>query len=891
MPNSAKGLEPNPTPEYLLTRIQRLEDQVSALREASQGKSNASKIENFPARALATADARCLPLRAWFRGAISIDAPCQLSWDASSARLAIRSATPANTEEIDVASDVRSINYTDPDEIHGYPIVAIVCKDPEQQRITLQLDSQHPDGYRALVAWLKTRGDNIDVSSCRSLVAETIWDTAARVTQRRVADRGIEIQVALPVMDVDEGPPNMRVGMPTGRVETVENASASTSALQNISHPTVNPPRQAPAPIAPTANPWPGALQPRGRLKAVMKPTQPLSATLSGPPAGFRPKPSTTNKPADKTMSLFLPIKAWYLGHKYFDEPYHVVWGKSKMAIRSGEAPGSLVHHTEEVDIDMAVETVWYVEPNEHYPNNVIVLETYEKFEKSKIIGAQFSSYFKQGAIRGMGQIVIKFDGKSSGWDENAYKTFVNLLKSKTEKRGSLRGKAGDAKWEAADRVAQLAEVRVRREGGAAPNATPKATPSTQSTTKTSARSPQKPYLDPDEVILVYPPRQTGAVNITNADLTRLAPGEFLNDTLIEFGLKLWLQQLEKDDPELVKQIHVFSSFFYKKLNKENALEGYESVRKWTSKFDLFDKKYIIIPINENLHWYLAIIYHPECILLPPPPTKSPSTRRKAREQAEHFPELDQQRLSRPEESIRPPDSKSSQGPAMPDLDTMDVDAQDDIFQGLDPLDFFTPSPAPPIPAEVKTNNDYGSSAKSRGKRKAGSPLLETFSMQEFPPDTYDEDADDIRPSRQPQTYVFTLDSLGSRHPKVVNVLSQYLQFEARERKNIPLDLSSKAVGKMALVPHQPNLSDAGIYLLHFAQTFISAPLHYYNLITMKKGNKNSLERQSDWNDERTKMLREGLTQQIAELSIEWKKNRAAKEESMPGPSGLKRRM
>jgi Ulp1 family protease len=38
--------------------------------------------------------------------------------------------------------------------------------------------------------------------------------------------------------------------------------------------------------------------------------------------------------------------------------------------------------------------------------------------------------------------------------------------------------------------------------------------------------------------ILVYPPGQKGAVNITNGDLMRLAPGEFLNDTLVEFGLK-----------------------------------------------------------------------------------------------------------------------------------------------------------------------------------------------------------------------------------------------------------------------------------------------------------------------------------------------------------------
>jgi Ulp1 family protease len=28
--------------------------------------------------------------------------------------------------------------------------------------------------------------------------------------------------------------------------------------------------------------------------------------------------------------------------------------------------------------------------------------------------------------------------------------------------------------------------------------------------------------------------------------------------------------------------------------------EGYNSVKKWTSKFDLFQKKYIIVPINEK---------------------------------------------------------------------------------------------------------------------------------------------------------------------------------------------------------------------------------------------------------------------------------------------------
>jgi len=65
---------------------------------------------------------------------------------------------------------------------------------------------------------------------------------------------------------------------------------------------------------------------------------------------------------------------------------------------------------------------------------------------------------------------------------------------------------------------------------------------------------PPPPALDLDELyvaisycesllicrvrILVYPPSGTGAINITRADFNRLNPTEYLNDTLIEFGLK-----------------------------------------------------------------------------------------------------------------------------------------------------------------------------------------------------------------------------------------------------------------------------------------------------------------------------------------------------------------
>ena len=83
--------------------------------------------------------------------------------------------------------------------------------------------------------------------------------------------------------------------------------------------------------------------------------------------------------------------------------------------------------------------------------------------------------------------------------------------------------------------------------------------------------------------VAVYPPSGRGAVNLTNGDVARLRPGEFLNDTLIEFGLRYapssfsaslpqlsfryWHEKLTGTNPELAKQVHVFNSFFYKKLS------------------------------------------------------------------------------------------------------------------------------------------------------------------------------------------------------------------------------------------------------------------------------------------------------------------------------------
>jgi hypothetical protein len=98
-----------------------------------------------------------------------------------------------------------------------------------------------------------------------------------------------------------------------------------------------------------------------------------------------------------------------------------------------------------------------------------------------------------------------------------------------------------------------------------------------------------------------YPPDTKFSLSVREHDLHRLNEGEFLNDTVIEFYLR-YLQQ-QRDYPDT----YFFNTFFYSQLTRkggkssEDFTFGYEKVKSWTSKVDIFRKKYLVVPINERL--------------------------------------------------------------------------------------------------------------------------------------------------------------------------------------------------------------------------------------------------------------------------------------------------
>ena len=122
-----------------------------------------------------------------------------------------------------------------------------------------------------------------------------------------------------------------------------------------------------------------------------------------------------------------------------------------------------------------------------------------------------------------------------------------------------------------------------------------------------------------------YPPNGSNCISITSQDYCCLEEKAFLNDTIIDFYLK-WLQNFKMKTLDR-ERTHIFSTFFYKRLtmiqrkiqnktcNKQlnTPKKRHERVKRWTKSVNIFEKDFVIIPINQHSHWFVAVICFPGC--------------------------------------------------------------------------------------------------------------------------------------------------------------------------------------------------------------------------------------------------------------------------------------
>lgn len=115
------------------------------------------------------------------------------------------------------------------------------------------------------------------------------------------------------------------------------------------------------------------------------------------------------------------------------------------------------------------------------------------------------------------------------------------------------------------------------------------------------------------EVELKYTFSDKKVFSITYSDFKTLYDNDWINDSLIDFFIKYEMDKAVYQK-HLFKQsdIYAFNSFFFTKLMSgdefDDNIDYYGNIKRWLNKLNLMSYPNIIIPINENLHWYCCVI-------------------------------------------------------------------------------------------------------------------------------------------------------------------------------------------------------------------------------------------------------------------------------------------
>ncbi|KAL7673919.1 hypothetical protein ACOME3_000197 [Neoechinorhynchus agilis] len=105
-------------------------------------------------------------------------------------------------------------------------------------------------------------------------------------------------------------------------------------------------------------------------------------------------------------------------------------------------------------------------------------------------------------------------------------------------------------------------------------------------------------FKDPtnsDEIVI-----QKFNIPIRKKDLKTLKPGGWLNDEIKQGEC---LSAMGFGEKRQIPSLYAFSTFFYPRLTSA----GYDGVKRWTRRIDVFSYKLIIFPIHLPAHWTLAV--------------------------------------------------------------------------------------------------------------------------------------------------------------------------------------------------------------------------------------------------------------------------------------------
>ncbi|CAH0749698.1 unnamed protein product [Diatraea saccharalis] len=306
--------------------------------------------------------------------------------------------------------------------------------------------------------------------------------------------------------------------------------------------------------------------------------------------------------------------------------------------------------------------------------------------------------------------------------------------------------------------------------------------------------------------ILIYPPGK-GGIPINTEDYMCLAQDQFLNDVIIDFYLKYLVHDVLT--PLQREKTHIFSTFFYKRLttkpskvNKSSnphewdgsltpSQKRHARVKTWTKNVNIFDKDYIVVPINENCHWFVAII----C-----------------------FPSLDgcrsmiDNRTVIPQE-IKKRERRSSMQIGNTTITPLNKQEQLTLSCDSDNLSERDEAEAEESDLDMQCDSDEEDVEKPVVEKK---PEVQIIGKNE--------------PVKQPCILIF--DSLaGASRSRVVATLRDYLTCEYQAKISQHKIFNKDNIkGSCPKIPQQNNFTDCGLYLLQYVEQFFKDPVLDYSL-------------------------------------------------------------
>ncbi|PYH78492.1 cysteine proteinase [Aspergillus uvarum CBS 121591] len=359
--------------------------------------------------------------------------------------------------------------------------------------------------------------------------------------------------------------------------------------------------------------------------------------------------------------------------------------------------------------------------------------------------------------------------------------------------------------------------------------------------TQSHSDGPVKKWHKP----LVYPRfgKKKAEVNMQDRDRLR-KNDEFLNDNLIEFYIRFLQEHLSRTNEEVAKRVYFFNSFFYDTLmNVPRGKKGinYDGVQKWTRNVDIFNHDFVVVPINEHAHWYVAIICNlpklqdlAEPQVFDEPLSSQVQSSARLDSQVQEIPETP------PPEAPRTEEKASTARDAEPAKEEQTRHSLASMSLADEPL---KNASREGTPAEEWPDREEVSSipVPAFSQAQAEQPSSQTACLQDAVKTSDSAKAPRKQATKRTskvdvtQPTIITFDSLGITRSPTSRILREYLYEEAKSKKGVEINAKSIRGITAQKIPLQPNYSDCGLYLMAYLEKFVQDPDTFIRKILQKE--------------------------------------------------------